>query len=437
MTRPIIFQISQWGAIGSLLTSTTFLLYQYRLGSVRVDGSNVNPGIRDIGAYIRAGNSILARSNPYTDSGIRVGPAASIPFSFLDTISSEKILVTVWQLITLVGFISLYFVLSKKKNGLSLHVTSVILLFWFSSVRENLVTCQVSGLIAMCFSSLILAMKSSRALWARNLVIISISSFLIDLKPHLTLIPLFLMFVQQKKIRLFMAALLNLVIQHFILDLYTGQSLEILWLASILKTPAVQGQTLSDSHTFWPIILYFTGNAQFIILVSLLLQIMLAVKLYKIRNLYSMESYFILCLFLPSFLTYFHFYDLSLVATLVFAQVINLKKLNLKLFICLSNFLILGSSSHNYDLLIISFFCLSLFCILNMKKFYYFRWIHFFFWFITSATFNFLILDFSPVDLRHSIKVTSSCVVLLVSYFVSQRFSIDSDKENKTRTPNK
>jgi len=334
--------------------TSVFLLYTYRIGGSKVDRFSEVPGLRDLGVYIEAGNRIINRDSPYQTNGTRFGTFAALPFSILDNLSTGLLLGIFWQALSVA--LILFFAHSVR-TFLDLKVNNLVLLpiLWFSSFRENLVTNQVTCIIAAFFGLILILFKHNKWTFLSRLLILFSTSFLIDIKPHLTLAPLILIFFFHEKRALFVQSCVLLLVLHILIDIWVGRILELEWLRIVLELAGSNRPTFTDSQAFWPFLLDLGFGKLIIQILSIMVIFVLIICLYFARRTLGVKKYLAMSFLIPSFSTYFHYYDLIIVAVVVYLMVLskNVNWQSFKLSAAIS-VLVVGTSFSSLELQLIS-----------------------------------------------------------------------------------
>jgi hypothetical protein len=307
------------------LTTTFALLFYYREGGVK-DANIPNPGPRDVGVYIAAGNAILRGLNPYELVGNRFGAVGAVPFGVIDFFVPENLTTVIFQILNIVGVI--FFIRTvvqvKVKYGKEITYFLVIL---FSATREMLVTNQITGILMGVFAlwyTQQLRFLSTKS--AKNLAIVALAAiFLVDLKPHLFGMILLFSFIKNKNLKVIFTTVGAWAILHLFVDFTQQRILELDWLNILLDLQAqAKDGELPDAVSFWPLVSYLTSfdHLPTLVLMAPMLLGLIALTFYSTRcDFHDLLPWLFL---LPASSIYFHYYDL--VPALIFMVASQLKK---------------------------------------------------------------------------------------------------------------
>jgi hypothetical protein len=293
------------------LAMTSFLLYYYREGGVK-DAGITNPGPRDVGVYISAGNAVLQGINPYELVGNRFGAVGAVPFGVIDFFIPSNLTTVFFQVVNLAGIFLFIRTFQKAPDNFRSEVIYLLIIL-FSATREMLVTNQITGILMGIF-----------AFWHRrqgmylasnkkiHLLIASLSAvFLLDLKPHLFGLILLFYFIKSKEKMLPITISATWIFLHLLVDLTQRRILEIDWFNTLFKLQEqAKGGQLPDAVSFWPLINSFFPGIEFsslTIFFPLILGLLALGFLSRKRNILDLLPWLFL---LPATSIYFHYYDL-------------------------------------------------------------------------------------------------------------------------------
>lgn len=295
---------------------TISVVFIYRLGSARID-KGFEPGMRDLGQYLRAGEAFLQKLNPYEDPATRFGPILMPFFGFLSFSIPEIILATLFQFLGIFGIV--FFALAISGIRLEKNLLAIALIACLSSVRENLVNIQVTGFLALIFALGYLMLDSKRHHISKVLGLIFICAS-VDSKPHLFALTFVAVFVYERRFKVLFAALGVEIVSHAILLLYSNQALSINWLRTILGLVDQKSNgKLGESLAVWPLLESIGMNSSVVIYLSSFSVIgLICVLAAMLRSRQKSKIQVIqFSLFIPSFGIFFHYYDFAPLAALV------------------------------------------------------------------------------------------------------------------------
>lgn len=310
--------------IAFLVVSISVLVFVYRLGSARVD-RGFEPGMRDIGTYLRAGANFLNRVDPYTDPAVRFGPSL-LPFlGLLDLTVSDWIVALLVQVMSIIGI--LYFAIRITGFSLLSNLPLIIVVCWLSSVRENLVNIQVTGFLSFLFALGYQLMKSNTSTFLR-LIGIYFLAVSIDTKPHLFGVLFVALFVHEKRFKAISIVFSTILLSHVTLSILVDKFLTLSWLQTLMYLYDQRKLgNLGENLVIWPIFEHFGLDKSLASLLSIFVFAgLMSVLIFRIKEKYSTRSQVIeLSLLIPSFGIFFHYYDF---APLISILLINLSSEN-------------------------------------------------------------------------------------------------------------
>ena len=376
-------------------------------------------GLRDLSAFIEAGNLILQRENPYLNSSMRIGTLSSLLISCLDNLGSIFFINTVWQIVMISGFLAFAWS-SSKFFGINIKSWPLpFLILWLSSVRENLVVNQATGFIALLLSIFLMSLCKSKSNLKISIPAVIVSALLIDFKPHLTLVPIIGTLIARNRKKELTWTFFILVLAHLVIDLYVGSFLEYFWVKSLSSSSLGNTNPLPDSHFLWPILLHLGLNVSMIKVLGFVVPAILAYSLVAQSQKVLTLPVFMGLFSVTCFSIYFHFYDFSLLAILTLVYLCKIGDRGITVTVLIINQLIMGTSVNDIKLQSIS---LALTVFLTFSK----GWLRK--KSLASALLGFsfskfcdLIILLIPVSLRHDVKLTFVFSLVFVILFYSNK----------------
>ncbi len=338
-------------SLSSMFVSVFALLFIYRLGSARVD-KGTEPGLRDLGTYLNAGSAFFAGDNPYSDPYMRAGPSLLPLFGTLDLLVPKNILAVVFQLLSLLGPLYLVYVITKVsvKN----HLTIYLAIIWFSTIRENLVNIQITGLLALFFGFGLKLLELAHSRIPR-FIGLYLLALVVDTKPHIFGLLVLALLVYRGNYKFLMILFSFVALNHFLLSLFIGEFLTLSWMSTLfgLYDNKAKGN-LGESLMLWPILEYFGVNPIITANVSLIcFALLFSLIFYRIYNKTIAEvSVITMSLIIPTFGFFYHYYDLAIVVAIWFAQMF-LENRNRLVLISLPFLLIPSGIDDNWNLVIV------------------------------------------------------------------------------------
>lgn len=236
------------------------LLFIYRGGAARVDGTN-KPGIRDFGIYLEAARDIYSGENPYDNIAYRSGSFGSIIFYPLNAIDSNTAIIFAVQILNLLGFMlflrTVYDLLGYKK-----HAHGYLAILWTASLRENLVTAQITGILLGLLSLAYLLLKYYKTTKSKTAAISAsiLAAISLDIKPHIVFPLAIILFTCKSLKRDYLIIFIALIMGHLIQDLRLGRILEMEMLTNLNGAILQEPCTLRDSQSIWPFVLRFGAS---------------------------------------------------------------------------------------------------------------------------------------------------------------------------------
>ena len=396
-----------------LFFSISVLIFVYRLGSARVD-RGFEPGMRDIGTYLRAGTSFLDGRDPYIDPAVRFGPSLFPFFGLLDLTVSDWIVALLFQLISIIGI--LYFVTKITDLSPLSNLTLLIVLCWLSSVRENLVNIQVTGFLSLLFALGYQLFKTSPRITCR-LIGIYFLAVSIDTKPHLFGVLFLALFVYEKRYKAIPIVFLTILFSHVILSILVDKNLTLSWLQTLMHLyDERKSGNLGENLVVWPIFEHFGLDERVASVSSIFVfAVLLSILIFRIKEKNLTRNQVIeLSLLIPSFGIFFHYYDF---APLISILLINLSTENRtrQALMLLPIVLIPGNASELQSIFVVFSILLFLFLFdsryANISLRYWLTSIGI--WILYSVLVNY----FSNFELKQQAQVTAVAIWLLILGF--------------------
>jgi hypothetical protein len=359
--------ISRLLSILVLIVGTVTILFYYRRGGAvdSIYGSNSQPGLRDMGIYMRAAQDLLAQKSPYDFEGLafRSGTFGVMIFSIL---GAGSLGFFISQLLNLAGFAYFSIVMFRSTLQAERILILVSVGIWFSCLREVFSTGQITGIITglLAWGFQNLKTLSYRGKFFSGLAF----SLALDLKPNLVLFFIITSYIFFQKIKDIWIPIVILVIGHALIDIYTQTILEKDWFAvlSSVSDPD-RDPTNTGTRTIWPIIrLLLNGEvvARHIpTLIFILLGVALIIAISRNLNIRWVYA----SLMLPVFYNYFHLYSFFSIAILILGIGIE-KRRPVMLGVTLPFLLISGSNFSIQHLIFSTLICVYLVIMLGMVR---------------------------------------------------------------------
>ena len=348
-----------------LMAGATTILFYYRRGGVvdSIYDSHSQPGLRDVGIYMRAAQDILAQKSPYDLEGLafRSGTFGVMLFSIL---GSGSLGFFFSQLLNLAGFAYFSIVLFRS----TLHTEKLLILvsvgIWFSCLREVFSTGQITGILAGLLAWGFQSLKVS-SFWSKFLGGFAFSVAL-DLKPNLVIFFMVTSYIFFQKLKDIWIPMAILAIGHVLIDIYTQTILEKDWFVVLSSvSDPVRDPTNTGTRTIWPIIKLLVNReviASYIpTLIFLLFGVALTICARRSVNIQWVHA----SLILPVFYNYFHLYSFFPIAILILGIAIE-KQRPVILGVALPFLLISGSNFGFQHLIFSILLCLYLVIMLGL-----------------------------------------------------------------------
>ncbi len=416
--RDVISRIEPWIFISSLVA----LLFLYRLGSERVD-KGTEPGMRDLGMYLAGGRSFLDKIDPYVATQMRFGPSLLPFFGILDKVFDDRFLAISFQLTAILGiviFASIFSKISIRKNFLL-----VTIVCWLSSVRENLVNIQVTGLLAFLFASgYHLAFSRKKKLFEfMGFFLMAIS---IDTKPHLFGLTFIVICSYLRNLHALVSVSAIVIANHVILSMFNGHFLTLSWFRTLSGVYDLRNSgELGESLFLWPILEKF-GLSESIgalssTVVCLLLIIYLLFK--TVQNKETYRQIIELSLMIPVFGIFFHYYDLAPLIALLYLNLVQERQLKTAISL-LPIILIPGNFLSAQNIVLIFGVFLLLFGLQYGFEALPLRW-----WAFSLTIWSFYIIlieSFARVELKQEAQVTVTVMIIIILIIRKRTFAPDN-----------
>lgn len=280
--------------------------------------------IRDLGVWISAGESIANGFDPYTQSSglFKSGPISPLVFLLVRTLffNNDLIFFNLLMTLNILGGI-LFFQWYER----SLHLNSTIVLVISTTIclgsftREVLVNGQVTGIIFGGIAALAKLVDSKLDGSLKTLTpiaIVSITTFLIDLKPNLTLFLLLYILITsnlQRKIAYIGMTFFVYVTLFIYLSFSTKSNLIMSWFSILLNlNDRTINDTLFGSVNIWQIFNLYSQKGSnfdfFLTYAPLLIYITIGIAGLSLairRNITGLN----LVILAPFFYSYWHYYS--------------------------------------------------------------------------------------------------------------------------------
>lgn len=398
-----------------ILASIFFLLHEYRVGSPRVDHTNF-PGLRDLGTYMQAGNSVLNGQNPYANPVLRIGAWGALPFGVFSFIHNVQFSVLFFQILNLLGvFLSVRYFTNFYKAAFS---PVFLLLIWSSGFRELLVNCQITGIILGLTTIGIICLRRNKPLFdLYGAICISLA---VDMKPHLVMVLMIVLFIEIKRLRPVLLTLGTSIITHLGIDLYIKQNTTFEWVSRLIGLRnSANDSSLGDTQTFWRILQLnrYVDNGT-AIFSTLLVVIFTFLAIYCARQSYFFKSYAYAAL-VPAYFIYFHSYDLLFIS--IFGLIVLQKSRHFLLGTLILSLVIIPERIDDLQNIGLVLFLTILFWapIVNQNRINFSKPV--FFGFLLSALLHLINIRFLTPGYIH--MVVLSLIIVLFSIIIS-RFNI-------------
>ena len=395
--------------------SAAFLVFLYRQGSARVD-RGTEPGMRDLGTYLKAGSNFIQGVDPYSDPAMRLGPSLLPFFGLINLAVPHALLAIIFQVISILGPLFLVQQISQVSPWLNPSLFFAIM--WLSSTRENLVNIQITGLLAILVSLGILIRRKNLSVFG-NFIGIFLIAISVDTKPHLLGLFALVYFLIEKRINDFVKVLGIICVNHAMLSLLNGHYLTLSWSNTILRLYDSKSRgELGESLVLWPLIERLGIKSQITTYVATIVFVLLVS--FTLRKAISSRSdrliILVLSLSVPSFGVFFHYYDLSLAISLLFASLFLNKKI-LWLVVILPIYLTPSGLSEPRNLVFATAIYLVFIMLDDFLQVSIIQHL-----FVTAAAFSLyaITLKFVPIEVRQHFQVTFASVSILIMCLLLQ-----------------
>lgn len=289
------------------LSSTIFLLFIYRLGSLRIDKGQT-PGLRDLGTYFSGGLAILAGEDPYENAYFRIGPTGGLLLGFIAKLFPDYLAATLVMAASVLGFVYFLGTFSGYKKINSFPWVFMGVVIFISAQRENLVNLQISGILAL-FAAIGFRFLYSRSRLT-NLTGISLVAIAIETKPHVLALFVLAVLLSRRKFRSIFGIFVLLLISHLLISIHTDRLITISWLRLLLNLgkKANEGELPERIAFETPFLAIGVSPSTSVIIMLVISLVSATILLFVSRRLDTLH----LGLILPSLGIFFHYYDLAL-----------------------------------------------------------------------------------------------------------------------------
>jgi hypothetical protein len=291
------------------------------LGSARVD-KGTEPGMRDLGTYLRAGSNFMDGVDPYSDPAMRLGPSLLPLFGLLNNYFPNQFLAVMFQSFAMLGIC--YFVSQFANISFKEYPAIFLTILWFSSVRENLVNIQITGFLAFFFTFGCRLLKNERNYFYVFFGCLFIE-FAVDTKPHLFGLAALMYILSIKKVPYMILVGIQILIIHILLSLFIGHLITLKWLQTLVGIYEIRSEgKLGESLIIWPLLenlglsTRLSSSLSLVLFVSVTCLFLYGFKSKKVSN----RQVMLLSFMIPSFGIFYHYYDLALAISLFFALAI-------------------------------------------------------------------------------------------------------------------
>jgi hypothetical protein len=307
------------------LLCCSLLVFYYRQGGPvdAIYGPATKPGMRDVGIYIQAAQSVVQGVSPYNLQALefRSGAFGVLIFAFF---GKDQVSFVTLQVLSLVGpIIFTYALLKSKASRNQIFVLSITSL-WFSCSREILSTGQITGILMglMGIGYTLIQSKSKvvQVLGALPFAIV------LDLKPHVFLLFIIALYVYFRKIHGFFIVVFHMAVGHMIINFYCQTFIEDDWIRTLFAVSDTSDNPQSSgSRTIWPVVRNLLGLESitifFPIVTFLTLGILVLIQIQKVPRFSLLYA----SLLVPVTYSYFHLYSFLPIAILLLWALIRLE----------------------------------------------------------------------------------------------------------------
>jgi len=305
------------------------LMLRYRKGS-----------LGDASYYISNGEQILSRVNPY-ESGFRSGPLGAVALNVLlgrIPINLAEIMILVSGLL---GCAIFAFALFPNQRSLVLMFVPVSIIF--SSNRELLVNHQINGIILILIAGFwFLRGTSSKIGFLAATLCAAVA---VDLKPHIALPILVVLFFAEKNLKGGVATLFWVVLAHLLCNFWLRTVTEVKWLQNL--SDISKDDPWADVANIWPLLGHLPVADEILKLLATLSYLAVTAILGYFAFQRSKAILVLVALSTPVIGIYSHLYDLG--ALFFLSLLISGPSRKSPLFYLFFNFVIVFKSFNSFE----------------------------------------------------------------------------------------
>jgi len=258
----------------------------------------------DANYYISNGEQILSRVNPY-ESGFRSGPLGAVALNVL----LGKIPVNLAEVMILVsgllGCAIFAFALFPNYRSLVLMLVPVSIIF--SSNRELLVNHQINGMVVIFIAGFwFLRGTSSKIGFLTGTFCAAVA---LDLKPHIALPILVVLFFAEKNLKGGVTTLFWVALSHSLCNFWLGTVTEVKWLQNL--SDISKDDPWADVANIWPLLGHLPVDHEILKLLATLSYLVVIAILGYLAFQKSNAFLVMVALSTPVIGIYSHLYDLG------------------------------------------------------------------------------------------------------------------------------
>ena len=312
-----------------LLNSRIFLLLTLALSAAYLISIRLGT-LGDASIYITAGKEISLRNDPYLGD-FRSGPVGAISLYIFSVLLPSATIEIVFQFLNLGGIYYFARRILPKTSDVEFLVI-LILLTWSSPVREMIFVHQLNGIALGLATIALFPSKKVHKQLTRFTVYSLQSLFLLlslELKPHLVFPVVLYIVVKNKRYNLLLGAFTLGLILHFVLNIYTSLSLEILAYRKIVDISAIGSSTQWNEITnIWTVLDYLIPAYKFWYSMAVLTSIISILLIMKNSSKNQSTLPLTLCAIFPAITIYSQLHQMILISILITTSVV-INKVNI------------------------------------------------------------------------------------------------------------
>ena len=276
------------------LIISTILMWHYRGGG------------RDLNLYIVAGSKILNGENPYADSEYANSPLGAVLIYSFSLLVSHHVFPYMIQFLNILGILFFAVYISKVHFNQYNFGLSLIACVLSTPYRALIANVQVTGIILGLFVVSVKLCRSKN--FYKEFLGFCFIGIALEIKPQIALPFAVYVFIKNWKTKSFLMFSMFFIVLHFLLDLFYGAILEILWIDKI-KAFSDKSFISGPEISLWKFLVSFLDSNEVIQTLTFFAMVVFYVMLFS--SIRANSPYVLTIIsFAPMLSSYTHMYDL-------------------------------------------------------------------------------------------------------------------------------